>query len=122
MDENPDWDYRQAEKQAFIDAALQVGEASFGGWLTGSFMGGGYSKIQNIADSFQKNIQAYNLYAKPPQELVTEALELNPNNVYAHKLQTEADAAKQLSNTHPPKALSSRRKPFKQPIMRQMSL
>jgi hypothetical protein len=69
----------QAEKQAFIDAALQVGEASFGGWLTGSFMGGGYSKIQNIADSFQKNRQAYNLYAKPQQELVTEALELNPN-------------------------------------------
>lgn len=102
LDENPDWDYRQAEQQAFIDAALQVGEAGFGGWLTGSFMGGGYSKIQNIADSFQKNRQTYNLYAKPQQELVPETLELNPNNVYAQKLQTESDAAKQLSNTHPP--------------------
>jgi hypothetical protein len=102
LDENPDWDYRQAEQQAFIDAALQVGEAGFGGWLTGSFMGGGYSKIQNIADSFQKNRQTYNLYAKPQQELVPESLELNPNNVYAQKLQTESDAAKQLSNTHPP--------------------
>ena len=43
LSENPDWDYRQAEKQAFIDAALQVGEASFGGLISGSAMGSTYA-------------------------------------------------------------------------------
>ena len=95
--ENPGWDYSKAEKQAFIDALLQVGEASFGGWISGSTMGGGYSVIQNIADNVQKNQQAYNLYGQVQQELVTEALELNPNNAYAQKLQGKLDSDKQLS-------------------------
>lgn len=97
LDENPDWDYRQAKKQAFIDSALQVGEASIGGWFTGSTMGGGYSKIQNVADNVQKNRQAYNLYGETQQELVSEALELDPDNTYAQKLQTKLDGKKQLS-------------------------
>ena len=95
--ENPGWDYSKAEKQAFIDALLQVGEASFGGWISGSTMGGGYSTFQNIVDSIQKNQQAYNLYGQVQQELVTEALELNPNNAYAQKLRGKLDSDKQLS-------------------------
>jgi hypothetical protein len=97
LGENPDWDYRQASKQAFIDAVLQVGEAGLGGWLTGDIMGGGYSKLQNIADNVQKNSQAYNLYGESQQELVTEALELDPDNAYAQKLQLKLDSDKQLS-------------------------
>ena len=65
LDENPDWDYSKAEKEAFIDAALQIGGATLGVGISGGFMGGGYSKIQNIADSFQKNRQTYNLYTLP---------------------------------------------------------
>ena len=95
--ENPDWDHNQAAKQAFIDAALQVGEASFGGWISGSTMGGGYSAVQNIAANLQKNQQAYDLYGESQQELVREALELNPNNAYALKLQGKLDGNNQLS-------------------------
>ena len=40
--------YSKAEKEAFIDAALQIGGATLGGGISGSFMGGGYSKIQSI--------------------------------------------------------------------------
>lgn len=44
--ENPTWDYNQAKKRAFIDAALQVAEAGVGGGLSGGIMGGGMSFIK----------------------------------------------------------------------------
>ena len=52
LSENPDWDYRQAEKQAFIDAALQVGEASFGGLISGSATGQGTVNAKITASEF----------------------------------------------------------------------
>ncbi len=62
-----------------------------------SSAGGGYSAVQNIAANIQKNQQAYDLYGESQQELVREALELNPNNTYAQKLQGKLDSNKQLS-------------------------
>lgn len=52
LEKHPDWGYNEAAKQAFIDAAVQVGEASFGGLISGSAMGSGYAANTRVNQAY----------------------------------------------------------------------
>ena len=85
---------QKAELNAFLDAAISVGWDAIGGLLSGGIMGAVASPIENTA---QKYSQAKEIYGSEPGALVTEALEINPNNKFAQKMQGRIESGKDLS-------------------------
>ena len=85
---------QKAELNAFMDAAISVGWDAIGGLLSGGIMGAVASPIENTA---QKYSQAKEIYGSEPGALVTEALEINPNNKFAQKMQGRIESGKDLS-------------------------
>lgn len=72
-----------------------------GGALSGGAVGGGgvaihtaFNKATTVAE---KNKQATQLYGDSTADLVSEALDLNPNNKYAQKMQNKLESGKKLS-------------------------
>ena len=84
----------EAMRQALLDAAIQVGWDAVGGLLTGSIMGGGASITHNVG---LKNANAKAIYGADPGALVTEALDIAPDNRFAQRMQGRLDAGKDLS-------------------------
>ena len=82
----------EATKQALWDAAIQMGWDFVGGMVSGGIMGGGHTAINNVA----QNKQAKQIYGDG-SELVGEALEIDPDNAFAQKMQGRLDAGKNLS-------------------------
>ena len=64
-----------------------------GGALSGGVIGG----INAIPQSIYKNKQATQLYGDSTADLISEALDLNPNNKYAQKMQNKLESGKKLS-------------------------
>ena len=81
-----------ATKQALWDAAIQMGWDFVGGMVSGGIMGGGRTAINNV--THQQTKQTYGGFQ---QELVGEALEIDPDNAFAQKMQGRLDAGKDLS-------------------------
>ena len=98
---HPDWTEEQARTQALWDAAIQLGWDMVGGALSGGIMGGGSYAVDVGADFYsttkQKIEDFKNTYSADPGALVGEALEINPNNKFAQRMQGKLDDGKSLS-------------------------
>ena len=81
---------KDAEKQALIDLAIQTGWDFVGGMASGGIMGTFASPIEHAAEAKQT-------YGQVPGALVDEALDINPDNAYAQKMQGRLAAGKKLS-------------------------
>lgn len=68
MQENPGMTEAEARKQAFIDAAIQVGWDAVGGLFSGGIMGGGASVAQNVSSRTQQPQNAPQNGANPQAE------------------------------------------------------
>lgn len=84
----------EAEKMAFWDAAIQAGWDFVGGFASGGIMGSVSTPIHNYQN---QNAEAFRIYGADPGALVSEALEIDPDNAYAQKMQNRLEAGKQLS-------------------------
>ena len=78
---------------AWKDALLQVVESGASGALMGIGMGG----IGNAIGYYKGGQEAEKVYGADPGSLVTEALEINPDNAFAQKMQNRLDSGKNLS-------------------------
>lgn len=91
----------EATKRALQDAAIQLGWDFVGGFFSGGIMGGGSATIQRVGDSLslnaQENAANQELYGDNIQDLVGEALELNPDSSLANRLQGRLDSGKEVS-------------------------
>ena len=85
--------WEELQNGAWKDALWQVIEA--GG--SGALMGFGMSGAGNAIGYFNGSRSANQLYGGSQQELVGEALEINPDNTFAQKMQTRLDQGKNLS-------------------------
>ncbi len=98
---HPDWTEEQARTQALWDAAIQLGWDMVGGALSGGIMGGGSYAMEAGADFYGTTKQKYedfkNTYSADPGALVGEALEINPDNKFAQRMQGKLDDGKSLS-------------------------
>ena len=91
----------EAIGKALIDMGVEIGWDFVGGILSGGIMGGGTTAIGNAADAMsfnaQENANNLNLYGGSISDLINEALEIDPNNRLAQKLQTKLDNGKNVS-------------------------
>ena len=67
--------------------------------LLGALSAGVMEGAPSVANTGINSIKAKQTYGNSAQDLVTEALELNPNSTYAQKMQTKLDKGKNLSGT-----------------------
>lgn len=113
MAENSDWQaninmylsqgmsQEEATKQAFLDALIQVGWDAVGGAAMGGIMGGAASVTHNLLNKADMlpgvNAENKAIYGQSAPELVTEAMEINPDNAYAQRMQGRLDSGKDIS-------------------------
>ena len=76
----------------------ELGLDVLGGAISGGIMGGGGAVIGAIGNTIQGAEMQKNYGAEIGSALTTEALEINPNNSFAQKMQTKLDGGKNLSN------------------------
>lgn len=91
LEENGD-DYWEAAKEM----AIRVANAGIGGFLSGAGSGFVQQGIEYAANA-KVNAQTKQAYGGSQKELVTEALEIDPNNTYAQQMQKRLDKGKNLS-------------------------
>ena len=80
---------------AWKDAVAQIVEAGASGALIGGVMGGAGNTMGYVNGSSD----AKNTYGSDPRTLVNEALEINPGNSFAQKMQGRLDSGKSLSGS-----------------------
>ncbi|MDD6967697.1 MAG: SNF2-related protein [Firmicutes bacterium] len=85
---------KEATIKALEDIAIQMGWDFVGGAISGGAMGAMAAPIQNYQ---YHNAEASQLYGSDPGALVSEALELNPDNKLANKMQDRLDNGKKVS-------------------------
>ena len=89
----------KSESEAFGlalgDKALELGLSGFGGALSGGVMSGTGALVNHV----QGNAQSKKLYGTSQQELVAEALEIDPENAFAKKMQSRLEGGKNLSGS-----------------------
>ena len=85
--------WEELQNGAWKDALWQVVEAGASGALMGVGLGG----IGNAIGYYNGSKDAKRLYGGSQQELVGEALEINPDNTFAQNMQTRLDLGKNLS-------------------------
>ena len=89
----------EATKQAFLDAAVQIGWDFVGGMASGGIMGGGASVIEGVINTHNQNVATKDEYDSFLSDLLNESLEINPDNELAKKLQTKLDKGKNISGS-----------------------
>ena len=85
---------KDAEKQALLDFAIQTGWDIVGGMASGGIMGTIASPIESAQQRYE---EALRNYSGSQQELVDVALEINPDNAFAQRMQGRLDDGKDLS-------------------------
>lgn len=94
--------------QAYMSAGFSESEAKSKAWselwgelafdALGGFVSGGiHAGPQTAYHTFMQNSYAKNTYGGSQKELVGEALEINPDNAFAKKMQGRLDSGKNLS-------------------------
>ena len=84
----------EATKQALLDMAIQMGWDFVGGVASGGVMGTIASPINSAQQRYEEALQTY---SGSQQELVDEALEINPDNAFAQRMQGRLGDGKDLS-------------------------
>ena len=87
--------WEELQNGAWKDALWQVVESGASGALMGVGMGG----IGNAIGYYNGSKNAKQIYGGSQQELVGEALEINPGNTFAQNMQTKLDLGKNLSGS-----------------------
>ena len=85
---------KDAEKQALLDFAIQTGWDIVGGMASGGIMGTIASPIESAQQRYE---EALRNYSGSQQELVDVALEINPDNSFAQRMQSRLGDGKDLS-------------------------
>ena len=80
------------------DQALSLGLDFLGGAISGGLMGGGGAIIGTIGNTVQGKEYKNTYGADVGSVLAGEAVELSPNSGFAQRMQTKAEAGKELSN------------------------
>ena len=84
-----------AKKQAWLNMANDLAFDMVAGFASGSIHAG----PQTVIQTFQDNAQAKQTYGGSQQELVDEALEINPDNAFAQRMQGRLGDGKDLSGS-----------------------
>ena len=82
-----------AKKLAWLDMAEDLAYDMVGGFVSGAVHAGPQTAVQTL----RSNAQAKQIYGGSQSELVSEALETDPENAFAQKMQGRLDRGKQLS-------------------------
>ena len=88
----------EAKHQAAVDLAHQVVESAASGALMGVGMGGIATAGSSVNSAIQGADMKKNFGSGIGASLTAEALEIDPNNSYAKKMQSKLDSGKTLSN------------------------
>lgn len=103
MEANPGMTREKALQKALTDMAVQVGWDTVGGMASGSIMGSGASVIKNAANAINRNgetgDQIKDVYGSDVLSLISETLEIDPNNTLAQRLQTKLNNSKDISSS-----------------------
>ena len=83
----------EAKKQAILDNIKQIALAGLSGAVAGGLMSGGSGGI----NLYENARNAYEIYGEESNALVSEALEINPDNRYAAKMQERVDKGEKLT-------------------------
>lgn len=85
---------KEAIRKMITDNIKEIGLDFLGGALSGGVMGSAGAAINQISN----NVQYRNIYSSDDAKvLVNEALEVDPNNVYAQNLKSTLDSGKSIS-------------------------
>ena len=87
----------EAKKKAWLDMANDLAFDMFGGAISGGVSSGLQTGVQTMFVNHAENKKAQRIYGSDPGALVNEALEINPDNAFAQKMQGRLDAGKNLS-------------------------
>ena len=82
-----------AKKQAWVDMANDMAFDMLGGFASGAVHAGPQTAYQTIATNSETKAK----YGASQNELVSEALEIDPGNAFAQKMQGRLDSGKNLS-------------------------
>ena len=85
--------------KAVLKKLQEVAAASFGGFLSGFAGGGGVASVYGIENNIAEAEAAKNLYGENSTALIDEALEIDPKNKFAQKMQTRAADGKDISGS-----------------------
>ena len=78
----------------FAEQAKSIGLDALGGMLSGGVMGGGGAAVNSVS-----NIGVKTKYGSQQDALVTELLDVDPNNAFAHRMKSRLGAGKNLSGS-----------------------
>lgn len=87
---------KEAEKQALMDVAFQLGYDFLGGAISGGVFGASGYGGRKLADTVQQNAWYENVYGGAEADLVAESLDIDPENAFALKMQNRLDEGKSL--------------------------
>ena len=86
-----------AKKAAWKSMANDLAYDMLGGFVSGGVSSGLQTGVQTMFVNHTENKRAQQIYGTDPGALVGEALEIDPDNAFAQKMQGRLDSGKQLS-------------------------
>jgi hypothetical protein len=87
----------EAKKKAWLDMANDLAFDMLGGAISGGVSSGLQTGVQTMFVNHAENKKAQRIYGSDPGALVNEALEIDPDNAFAQKMQGRLDSGKNLS-------------------------
>ncbi len=87
----------EAKKKAWADMANDLAFDMLGGAISGGVSSGLQTGVQTVIQNGTENAEAKKLYGSDAGALVGEALEIDPNNSFAQRMQTKVDSGQTLS-------------------------
>ena len=100
----------EAEKKAFLDSVVQVGWDAFGGFLSGGVSAGGKYAIGSAIQNIQTNEQNKAFYGDYTGSIISDAMELSPDNKFVQSMQQKQADGKELSGREITRLMSENQK------------
>ena len=100
----------EAEKQAFLDSVIQVGWDAFGGFLSGGVSAGGKYAIGSAIQNIKTNEQNKAFYGDYTGSIISDAMELSPENKFVQSMQQKQADGKELSGREITRLMSENQK------------
>ena len=100
----------EAEKKAFLDSVVQVGWDAFGGFLSGGVSAGGKYAIGSAIQNIKTNEQNKDFYGDYTGSIISDAMELSPENKFVQSMQQKQADGKELSGREITRLMSENQK------------
>lgn len=100
----------EAEKKAFLDSVVQVGWDAFGGFLSGGVSAGGKYAIGSAIQNINTNEQNKAFYGDYTGSIISDAMELSPDNKFVQSMQQKQADGKELSGREITRLMSENQK------------